>query len=74
LSAPLFDFSEPADKARKYFEGQKYPLVNLLDPDPLACQKYGGRDLPGAVLIGKGGIVRQVKAGCRGGEDLSPES
>ena len=67
------DFSESAEIAIKYFEEQKYPFVNLLDPNQQAFQKYGGGGIPKAILIDKDGIVRYVKQGYSSGEDLRPE-
>ena len=56
------DFSDPADKARKYFEEEKLTFTNLLDPERDAFNKYGGGGIPKVVLIDKeGAIALQVR-------------
>jgi thiol-disulfide isomerase/thioredoxin len=73
LVVVAIDYSESAETARQYFEEQKYPYANLLDPGREAFQKYGGGGIPKVVLIDKDGVVRYLQEGYDSREDLRGE-
>jgi peroxiredoxin len=73
LEVVAIDHTETADVARKYFEEQKYPYLNLLDPRHQAFNSYGGGGIPKVVLIDKDGIVRFYQQGYHTGEDFAAQ-
>ncbi len=73
LVVVCIDFSESAETAGKYFEEQKYPYANLLDPGQVAFQKYRGGGIPKILLIDKDGIVRYFQDGYNSSEDFRAE-
>jgi peroxiredoxin len=67
------DTNEPAEKARKYFEEQKYSFSNLLGSGSDVIKNYGANSIPRVVLIDKDGVVRYVHSGWGPGQDITPE-
>jgi hypothetical protein len=67
------DTNEGADKARKYFEEQKYSFASLLGNGSDVVRNYGANTIPKVVLIDKDGVVRYVHTGWSTGMDLTPE-
>ena len=67
------NLNEGAETARKYFDEEKYPFRNLLDPRKDAVGKYAANTIPKVVLIDKDGIVRYQHRGFGSNVDLRAE-
>jgi thiol-disulfide isomerase/thioredoxin len=67
------DTNEAAEKARKYFEDNKYSFASLLGSGNDVIEKYSAHSIPRLVLIDKDGVVRYTHTGWGTGMDLTPE-
>jgi hypothetical protein len=67
------DTNEAAEKARKYFEDNKYSFASLLGSGNDVIGKYNADSIPRLVLIDKDGVVRYTHTGWGTGMDLTLE-